>query len=68
MLELDLILQPFLEKIYPQLEETHRQYFQKLLECEDQDLFSWLLRREDPADPDLLAIVGIIRDSRHQLR
>ncbi|MFA5631612.1 MAG: succinate dehydrogenase assembly factor 2 [Porticoccaceae bacterium] len=67
MLELDLILLPFLEKIYPGLDEEDKTRFQKLLDCEDQEMFAWFLRREDPADPDLLRIVQVIRDTRTQI-
>jgi len=67
MLELDLILLPFLEQIYPTLEEDDQRRFQLLLECEDQDMFKWFLRRENPEAPELLKIVQIIRDTRQQL-
>ena len=68
MLELDLVLMPFLEKIYPDLPEADQLRYQKLLECEDQDMFGWFLRREDPEDPELKKIVQIIRDTRAQTR
>ena len=64
MLELDLVLQPFLDDIYPTLETADQERYQKLLECEDQDMFGWVLRRDTPEDPDLQKIVQIIRDSR----
>ena len=67
MLELDLILLPFLDKIYPGLPEEDKIRYQKLLDSEDQDMFAWFLRREDPADPELLKIVRIIRDTRQQV-
>ncbi len=63
MLELDLIFQPFLEKTYPSLADSEQALFIQLLECEDQDLFKWFLRSEDPADPELKKIVNIIRAS-----
>ncbi len=68
MLELDLVLLPFLDKIYPNLEEEDKARYHRLLECEDQDMFGWFLRREDPEDPDLQKIVQIIRDTRSQTR
>jgi len=67
MLELDLILLPFLEKIYPSLSEEDQKRYQDLLECEDQDMFAWFLRREDPEDKEILKIVQIIRDTRAQV-
>lgn len=63
MLELDLVLLPFLENIYQTLDQEDKERYWKLLECEDQDMFAWFLRREDPEDPDLLRIVTIVRDN-----
>jgi antitoxin CptB len=68
MLELDLVLLPFLEKIYPTLDQDDKERYWRLLDSEDQDMFSWFLRRENPDDPDLLRIVQIIRDTRPQTR
>ena len=68
MLELDLVLLPFLEKIYPSLDQEDKERYWQLLDCEDQDMFGWFLRRENPDDPDLLRIVQIIRDTRPQTR
>jgi len=68
MLELDLVLLPFLEKIYPTLEQEDKERYWRLLESEDQDMFGWFLRRENPEDPDLLNIVQIIRDTRSETR
>lgn len=63
MLELDLVLLPFLENVYGTLELEDQQRYHKLLDEQDQDLFAWFLRREDPADPELLRIVQIVRDN-----
>ncbi|MBN8431172.1 succinate dehydrogenase assembly factor 2 [Microbulbifer salipaludis] len=63
MLELDLVLLPFLENVYETLSEDDKQRFIKLLDEQDQDLFGWFLRREDPQDPELKKIVQIIRDN-----
>ena len=60
MLELDLVLEPFVEGCYGELCERDRQRFQRLMECEDQDLFAWLLRRESPPDEESCAIVSQI--------
>ncbi|MEH6469538.1 MAG: succinate dehydrogenase assembly factor 2 [Porticoccus sp.] len=68
MLELDLVLLPFLEKIYPTLEQEDKERYWRLLDSEDQDMFGWFLRREDPEDSDLQRIVQIIRDTRSQTR
>ncbi len=63
MLELDLVLMPFVENVYPTLSQEEKELYWKLLECEDQDMFGWFLRREDPEEPDLQRIVKIIRDN-----
>jgi antitoxin CptB len=68
MLELDLILLPFLDKIYPDLEQEDKERYWKLLDSEDQDMFGWFLKRENPDDPEMLKIVQIIRDTRSQTR
>lgn len=62
MLELDLVLQPFLENHYQSLSQVDKERFWRLLEAEDQDLFVWFMRRSDPDDEDLHHIVQIIRD------
>jgi antitoxin CptB len=68
MLELDLILLPFLDNIYETLEQEDKERYWRLLDSEDQDMFGWFLRREDPEDTDLQRIVQIIRDTRSQAR
>ena len=62
MLELDLILQPFVENTYDSLCEDDQLRFEALLEREDQQLFLWLMKRERPTDPDTQRIVQIIHD------
>jgi len=61
MLELDLFLMPFVENIYPTLDTVDQERYLKLLDQEDQDLFVWLMKRNDPEDPELLRIVEIVR-------
>lgn len=62
MLELDLILLPFVDNGYPELEQDDKERYWKLLECEDQDMFAWFLRRQEPEDPDIQRIVNLVRD------
>jgi len=64
MLELDLILAPFVEDVYDSLEEDDKLQFELLLESEDQTLFMWFMQREEPTDPNMQRILQIIRDSR----
>lgn len=64
MLELDLILQPFVEDDYLSLGPSDQLRFQRLLECEDQELFAWFLRHAEPQDKDLKAIVRLVLNAR----
>jgi antitoxin CptB len=57
MLELDLILGPFVEQCYEDLSEPDKQLLERLMLSEDQDLFSWFLQRVEPGDEELQAIV-----------
>lgn len=58
MLELDLVLEPFVQARYAALDAGDRRRFQQLMTCEDQQLFAWFLRREQPEDRELRAIVN----------
>ncbi len=62
MLELDLVLAPFVEGRYMDLSPTDKALFQRLMLSEDQDLFAWFLRREEPEDGELVPIVKQILD------
>ena len=64
MLELDLILTPFVENVYDSLSKDDQLRFEVLLECEDQTLFMWFMQRENPSDPNMARIIKTIRDSR----
>ncbi|GAA5169431.1 MAG: succinate dehydrogenase assembly factor 2 [Pseudomonadota bacterium] len=60
MWELDLLLIPFLEHRYGDLDDTDQAAYQALIEQEDQDLFIWLMRRDWPQDDTLRRIVKMI--------
>ncbi|MCP5161613.1 MAG: succinate dehydrogenase assembly factor 2 [Hahellaceae bacterium] len=62
MLELDVLLVPFLQEAYPSLPEEDQLRFKQLLECEDQDMFAWFMQKSIPEDKDLARIVKIILD------
>jgi antitoxin CptB len=62
MLELDVLLVPFLKEAYPSLPEDDQARYQNLLNCEDPDLFSWFMQNSTPEDPDHARIVKIILD------
>jgi len=60
MLELDLVLAPFVDQVFPDLCEADQLCYRRLMECEDQQLFGWFLGRDIPEDADLARIVDRI--------
>ncbi|MGV8843374.1 MAG: succinate dehydrogenase assembly factor 2 [Pseudomonas sp.] len=62
MLELDLLLVPFVREVYPHLNAEDRQLYTRMLECEDQDMFGWFMQRSESDDPELQRMVQMILD------
>ena len=60
MLELDVLLIPFVEQAYRDLDPEDQARYQKLLTCEDTDMFEWFMQRSRPADSDLQRMVDLI--------
>lgn len=60
MLELDLLLVPFVREAFPRLNETDQLLYEALLKMEDQDLFNLLMRRVEATEPGLQRIIGLI--------
>lgn len=60
MWELDQLLVPFVEERYLQLDEADRERYRVLLDCEDQDIFGWFMRRAEPEGDDLKRIVELV--------
>ncbi|MEM6483873.1 MAG: succinate dehydrogenase assembly factor 2 [Pseudomonadota bacterium] len=50
MLELDLVLEPFVRDHYLQLTNDEKATYRALMECQDQELFDWFLNKSPPAD------------------
>jgi antitoxin CptB len=63
MLELDLILLPFIDNVYPTLSQEDQLSYQQLLTSEDQDMYAWFMRRTDPEDASLQRIVDLVREN-----
>lgn len=61
MLELDILLNAFLEQVYPSLSTEQKQHFVELLSYSDMQLHSWLTARTNPADQNICTIVQRIR-------
>ena len=64
MLELDAMLLPFVDAVYPTLSATQQATFVRLLEAQDPDLFAWLMGRTQPDDEVLVAMIARIRAYR----
>lgn len=60
MLELDVMLNGYLERVWPSMVDDEKQAFQDLLKCTDQQLQGWLCDGTDP-DREVAAIVRSIR-------
>jgi antitoxin CptB len=62
MLELDVLLVPFVREVYPSLNDIDRALYVRLLTCEDQDMFVWFMQRGESEDPELQRMVRMILD------
>ncbi len=62
MLELDVILIPFLEQHYSQLNQQNQHHFAQLLAEADPDLYTWIMGYGKSNNLKLQGIVEVIRD------
>ena len=60
MLELDVLLIPFIDEAYEQLADDDKKLYKALLDQEDTDLFAWFLERVEPEDSGLQRIVTLV--------
>lgn len=60
MLELDLILESFVRDRFAVLSAQDKIRYRELMGCQDQELFGWFLRKEQPDDPELQSIIRTI--------
>jgi antitoxin CptB len=65
MLELDFLLQPFVKHHYEHLTLADKATFQRLLACDDPQLFAWFMQSESCHDPALAAMVDKVRLNAH---
>ena len=63
MLELDAMLQAFMDKAYDDLSEQHQRAFEILLQTPDQLLLEYLMGRTIPIDKDVAYVARRIRES-----
>jgi len=62
LLELDLLLGPFVEAEFPRLDSSSRDDYRELMARDDQDILNWVMNRAIPSEPRLAVIVAKIRD------
>ena len=63
MLELDLLLQPFVKHSYDGLSDEDKEKFHILLDFQDQELLEHLMLQKAPDDASLNDIINKIRSS-----
>ena len=64
LLELDLILQGFLEHRFERLDAEEKAVFGEMLDSPDPDLLDWALGRSEPADLRYRGVVRLLRAGR----
>jgi len=62
MLELDLLFLPFVDEAYDELSVGNKAIFERLLECQDPELFAWFMGHETCEDAELNSMVKLILD------
>ena len=60
MLELDVLFMPFVDEVWEYLDDEQKQVFERLLECDDPELFAWFMGHEECKDEQLNAMVQLI--------
>ena len=60
MLELDVLFMPFVEEAWDELNGEDKVTFERLLECDDPDLFAWAMGHQKSDDPALQAMMSHI--------
>lgn len=62
MKELDVMLEAYLARRWPEAPAGEREAFGRLLECQDPELWDWLTGRGLPDEKDLADVVARIRE------
>jgi antitoxin CptB len=61
LLELDLLLPPFVLARYDTLTPAQQRTYGALLDCDDHDVWDWLQGRGEPPDASLADVIELIR-------
>jgi antitoxin CptB len=57
MLELDVLLMPFVENGFHELNEHQQEQFERLLTADDPDLYAWFMGHQACEDPEFKAMI-----------
>lgn len=60
MLELDVLFMPFVNDVFEQLSDTDKLTLERLLSCEDPELFSWFMGHKECSDVELSKMINVI--------
>jgi len=60
MLELDVLFLPFVEQAFDSLNSHQQETFERLLTCDDPDLFAWFMGHQACRDPELADMVKLV--------
>ncbi|MEP3511070.1 MAG: succinate dehydrogenase assembly factor 2 [Lentilitoribacter sp.] len=60
MLELDVLLMPFVDEAFDSLDYEEQEIFERLLTSDDPDLFAWFMGHQQCQDPELASMVSTI--------
>lgn len=60
MLELDVLFEPFVDDAYDALSVKDKATFQRLLTCEDPELFAWFMGHQECEDEELKYMVQLM--------
>lgn len=61
MIELDIVIMPFLKYEYESLTDTDKQIFVTLLKSHDPDLFNWVINYSEPVNPEFKRMIKLIQ-------
>ncbi|MEI8384491.1 MAG: succinate dehydrogenase assembly factor 2 [Nitrosomonadaceae bacterium] len=61
LLELDIVLERFMDKHYTQLSDKDLQKFNRLLDMSDNDLWDMVTSRKEPEDASLRPLLGLLQ-------
>ena len=63
LLELDIVLQRFMDQHYAQLDQQELERFERLLSLPDNDLWDLISKRKAPADCSVQAVLELLQKS-----